>query len=128
MNKKFLFALWGGLFCLCAGLGFIAEPAGFLKVMMVILSLGFFLPGFLLLGCGRQEILLVRNLAALSLGITALLLIGNLLSVLGSQTLGDILHYILVIVSSPMVCSQNWILSLFLWACLLFTAQSKVKK
>ena len=28
MKKKSLFALWGGLFLLCAGLGFIPEPAG----------------------------------------------------------------------------------------------------
>ena len=128
MNKKILFALWGGLFCLCAGLGFIPEPTGFLKALLVTLSLAFFVPGFLLLGCGRMEIQLVRNLAALALGITVLLLIGNFLSVMGSQTLGDILHYVLIILSAPMVCSQYWVLSLFLWACLLFAAQGKLKK
>ena len=128
MKRKRLFALWGGLFCLCAGLGFIPEPDGLLKAVMVMLSVGFFVPGFLLLDCGSRQTQLVRNLAALSLAMTLLLLIGNFLSVMGSQVLGDILHYMLIIISAPMVCGQYWFLSLFLWACLFFTAQGKLKK
>ena len=128
MNQKILFPLWGGLFCLCAGLGFIPEPEGLLKAIMVMLSVGFFVPGFLLLDCGNRQTLLVRNLAALSLAMTLLLLIGNFLSVMGTPVLGDILHYMLIIISAPMVCGQYWFLSLFLWACLFFTARSKLKQ
>jgi len=36
-----------------------------------------------------------------------------------------VLHIMLVIVSSPMVCSGNWALSLFLWACLLVASLRK---
>ncbi|MBQ7800928.1 MAG: hypothetical protein IJ375_01230 [Oscillospiraceae bacterium] len=133
MNKKILFALWGGLFALCAGLGFIPEPTGFLKFLLAALSVGFFVPGFLLLReCGktgdRHTLQLVRNLSALSLAVTLALLIANFLSVLGSETLGSILYYMLVIVSSPMVCGQYWVLSLFLWACLMIASGKALKK
>ena len=127
MNKKYLYALWGGLFAVCAGLGFVREPVPALKLLMVMLSIGFFIPGFLLLRLGRNEALLVRNLAGLSLLVTLVLLICNFLSVLGSEALGNVLHHMLVILSTPMICLDAWGLSLFLWACLLFTAQKKLK-
>ena len=108
MNQKLYFALWGGMFVLCAGLGFIPEPTGFLKVLLVLLGIGFFVPGFLLLNLAekngdRHTLALIRNLATASLGLTVVLLIANFLSVLGSELLGNILYYVLVIVSTPMV-------------------------
>ena len=133
MNKKTLFALWGGLFLLCAGLGFIPEADGLLKALMVIFSVAFFVPPFVLLrrserSGDRDTIQLIRNLSAMSLIATVALLIINFLSVLGSETLGNILYYVLVIVSSPMVCGQYWVVSLFLWACLMITAATMLKK
>ena len=130
MAKKILFALWGGLFILCAGLGFIPEPSGILRGVMTGLSLLFFLPPGLLLYRARQEDdghtrLLIRNLSALSLLLTLVLLVGNMLTILGSETLGTVLYYLLVMVSSPMVCSGYWALSLFLWACLLMASLRK---
>ena len=133
MKKKTLYALWGGLFILCAGLGFIPEPQGVGKTLMTLLAVAFFVPGGLLLYKAGQEsdrptLLLVRNLSALSLGFTLVLLVANFLSALGSVTLGDVLYGMLVIVSSPMVCSGYWVLSLFLWACLLMSSLSQLKK
>lgn len=133
MKNKTLYALWGGLFILCAGLGFIPEPQGAGKTLMTLLAVLFFLPGGLLLyKAGRDgdrgALQLVRNLSALSLGLTLVLLVANFLSALGSSVLGDVLYGMLVIVSSPMVCSGYWVLSLFLWACLLMTSLSQLKK
>ena len=133
MNKKLYFALWGGLFAVCAGLGFIPEPTGFLKVLLVMLSIGFFVPGFLLLNLASKTgdshtLTLIRNLCALSLALTVVLLVANFLSVLGSEILGDILYYVLVIVSTPMVCSQYWVLSLFLWAYLMIASIKALRK
>ena len=128
MNKKFLYALWGGLFACCGALGFVRELYGAVKVLTVLLSIGFFVPGFLLLNRDRGDTLLVRNLAALSLAVTLVLLVCNFLSVFGSETLGDVLYYMLVILSAPMVACGSWALSLFLWACLLFAALAKLKK
>lgn len=128
MNKKTLFAAWAVLFVLCAGLGFIPEPQGFAKAVLVMLSVAFFVPPILLLRQGDQDTRkLVRNLSALSLGLTLVLLVLNFLSVRMPEAVGDMLHGMLVMVSSPMVCSQYWVLSMFLWACLLFAGISKLK-
>lgn len=133
MNKKICFALWGGLFAVCAGLGFIPEATGFLKALLVLLAIGCFVPAFGLLHLSaktgdRHTLALIRNLSALSLALTVALLVANFLSVLGSELLGDILYYMLVIVSSPMVCSQYWALSLFLWACLMIASFNALRK
>ena len=133
MNKKILFALWGGLFVLCAGLGFIPEATGLLKALLMLLAIGFFVPAFALLKLSadagdRHTLTLLRNLSALSLAVTVVLLVANFLSVLGSELLGNILHYILIIVSTPMVCGQYWALSLFLWAYLMLACQKALRK
>ena len=127
MKKQHLFALWGGLFLLCAALGFVGQPGTALQVLMTCLSIAFFLPGALLLhvsrSSGDREIaVLVRNFSAASLILTAALLILNFLSALAPTLLGNILHGILVVVSTPMICCGNWALSMFLWACLMIGA------
>ena len=133
MNKKILTVLWAGLFIVCAGLGFIPEPEGAVRIVLTVLSLVFFLPPALLLyGAGKQQdkatAQLIRNLAVLSLGLTLVLLILNFLTVLSSQALGQILHYVLTIVSAPMICSGHWAMSLFLWSCLLTGSQRQLKQ
>lgn len=133
MSKKALFALWGGLFILCAGLGFIPEPTGFVKGLLTALAVGFFIPGGVLLYRAkrqkdRQTAATVRNLSAASLGLTLLMLVANFLSLGAGQAVGDALYAALVIVSSPMVCSGYWLLSLFLWACLLVVSLEILKK
>lgn len=130
MNKNTLYALWGGLFILCAGLGFIPQPNAAVQLLMTALSLLFFLPPTLLLHWHRDAatVMLVRNLSALSLLATLVLLVLNFLFALSSEVIGNVLHYALIIVSSPMVCSGYWVLSLFLWACLLTISRKILKK
>ena len=127
MKSQFLYALWGALFILCAGLGFIPEPAGVLRVLLTGLSILFFLPPAVLVWKGRREkdrmaLSLVRNLSIASLSLSVLLIIANFLTVFRSELLGDILHGVLVVVSSPMICSGHWAMSLFFWACLLIAS------
>ena len=127
MKSQFLYALWGALFILCAGLGFIPEPAGVLRVLLTGLSILFFLPPALLVWKGRREkdrmaLSLVRNLSIASLSLSVLLIIANFLTVFRSELLGDILHGVLAVVSSPMICSGHWAMSLFFWACLLISS------
>lgn len=133
MNKKLLFALWGGMFILCAVLGFIPQPEGALKYGMTGLSVLFFVPAGLLLANAKkdrdiQALTLIRNLSAASLILTVILIIANFLSVMGSDALGDALYTALIIASSPMVCSGYWLLSLFLWACLLTVSLDALRK
>ena len=126
MSIKPVYLLWGSLFVLCAGLGFLQPAQGALKILLFILSLCFFLPPAWLLWQGTpDDKKLIRNLSILSLGLTLLLLVVSLLTALQSEMLGNILHSILTIVTSPMVCSGYWAVSLFLWACLLMGSFKK---
>ena len=124
MNKKILFALWGVLFIVCAVVGFVPAFEGGL-----ILAVLFFLPpAVLLYRADRDTALLIRNLSALSLGITMVTLVLNFILAVSSERLGTALHYVLVVVSTPMICSGYWVLSLFLWACLLMVSLKNLKK
>ena len=133
MTEKKLYILWGALFILCAALGFIPEPQGFLKVLLVLVSVLFFVPGFWLLyrafTSGNTEVAgYIRLISLVSLGGTLVFLVLNFLSAAATNAAGRFLYSLLVIVSSPMVCSQYWVLSLFLWAFLLIASFSLSKK
>lgn len=133
MKKSVLFALWGVLFVVCAGLGFVAEPEGALKWLMTALAVLFFLPPAWLVRRAAAEgdkrtLELIRNLSAASLVLTAVLLVLNLVSIAFSELAGTVLYYVMVVVASPMVCGGYWTLSLFLWACLMIFCVSELKK
>ena len=133
MKKNTLFALWGGLFVLCAGLGFLPEPVGILKLLLAVLALSFFIPPAVLLRRAEKKkdrhcICLIRNLSAAWLVLTCCLLVVNFLSLMGSAALGDVVYAVLIVASAPMACGQVWILTMFCWACLLFTSIHLLKK
>lgn len=133
MKKNSLFSAWGILFIICAGLGFIPDAQGALRIFLTIVSLLFFVPPFWLLldarRTGDKECLRVlRLISALSLGLTAALLIGSILAAVRSEFMGIFMHVLLTILSTPMMASNLWALSLFLWACLLFGSISALKK
>ena len=132
MKKKSLYILWGVLFALCGLLGFLPEPEGALRWLMTVLSVIFFVPPALLLYLAYREgnrdgCRLIRNLAALSLGLTLGLLVLNLALAVSGEWVGNFLHALLVVISCPMICSGYWVLSLFLWACLLMAGIRSLK-
>lgn len=132
MKKKVLYYVWGGMFLLCGLLGFIQEPQGAARAALTVLSLLFFCPPAALLhgakaAGDRRTITLLRNLSALSLILTGLLIVLNFLSAFGSDKLGVFLNALLTLVSSPMMCSGYWVLSLFLWAVLLVLSRKSLK-
>ena len=133
MNTTAYYALWAGMYILCAGLGFIPEPAGFGKFCMVVLSIGFFVPPACLLRLAEKSrkpmhIRIVRNLAFASLALTLVLIIINFMSILAPEAVGNVLYTVLAIVSAPMICSQYWVMSLFFWACLMIWANSLLQQ
>ena len=133
MSNTVLYALWGGVYALCAGLGFVAEPGPTLRLLMIALSVCLFLPPLILNRRAartedRRTLLLVQKLALAWLIATGILLPGNFLSALASEAVGDFLHGLLTVISSPLVCSDSWALTIFLWACVFFDARSKLKK
>lgn len=139
MNKKLLAALWGAMFVLCAGLGFVVLPeegATAARAGLLIAAVLFFVPGALLLrGAVKTRdkalLIIIRDLAAASLIGTTVLICLNILSVFAPETLGNILHIVLTIVSVPLACAQQGAvgaLSLFFWACLLIASIGALKR
>ena len=133
MDKGILAAAWIGMYILCCVLGFLPEQQGFSLYVMTIVSVCFFIPPFLLLRKAKADqdaktLRLVRRVSLLSLGLTTVLLVANFLSVLSSsEALGTVLHIALTIVSVPMG-SSGGVISLFLWACLLYASIPGKKK
>lgn len=127
MREKLLYGVWAALYILCVGLGTIQDPTGFGKAVLVGIAVLFFIPGGILLYDGvrtenKKAVLQVRLVAAVSLGLTLILLIVNFLSFTVSEAAGGVLYDLLALVSAPMLCGQYWLLSLFLWACLLIAS------
>ena len=80
-------------------------------------ALLFFVPPAVLLYRAKRDgdahtLLLIRNLSALSLGLTVVLLVANFLTALSSEALGTAVHCLLTVVSAPMICSNMYILPL----------------
>ena len=124
-NNGFLKVFWAGMFLVCAVLGFVPNPQGGQKWLLIFFSALFFLPPALLVWQGSKHkdkklLRLIRKLSIWSLSLTVVVLVANMLSVLGSRLLGDILYYILIVVSTPMICMQYWAWSLTAWAILLW--------
>ena len=133
MKKQNMYIAWGTMYVICAALAFISEPPTVLAGIMVVLSLGFFVPPAMLLywAYPREKwgtVWLIRNLSYVSLGLTAAALILNVLSVGATEVVGDVLHGVLILVSAPMVCGQAWVIGLFGWACLLTVSRVLLKK
>ena len=127
MKNKTLYILWAALFALCALLGFFREIVTEGRWLMTLLSVLFFAPPGALLWRARKgkddhTRLLIRNLAGASLGLTLVLLVAYFLAALGSEWLGTVLNAILIILTTPMVASGYWALSIFLWAFLFISA------
>lgn len=127
MKKTILLFIWGWLYLICAALGHATEVTATQQTAMTVMSVLFFIPGFWLLLDGwkqrkKQTCNLVFYISLGSLSLTLVMLLANVLSVTGSETLGNVLYVLLIWLSSPMVCSGYWVLSLFLWATLLFSA------
>lgn len=126
MKKKLTWGVWAVLYALCVLLGILGRPGGFGNILYTVTALIFFLPGALLLYWGERKP--VRLVSSISLTLTLALLIANFCSVLLPERTGDLLHVVLTLVSAPMICSGHWILSLFLWGCLLMGSLLKTRK
>jgi len=136
MNSKtkeiLIYAAWLCLYILCVGLGTVETVEGIGKVLFLLTALIFFIPGVLLLVMGmreknRKRILRVRIVSICSLTLTVIVFCANVIAVAASSQLGNFLHDLLNLVSAPMFCSQYWIVSIFLWACLLSASFTKIQ-
>ena len=135
MKTNRLYLYWLYLFIFCAAMGFIRERHPLVTALLTLLCLGFFVPGGMLMyhGIKNRDRKTVRNVMLIcicSLGLTMVLFIANTLTVLApdNDLLGRIFQAILTVFSAPMMCAPYQFISMFLWACLLFTGISFWKK
>ena len=134
MKEHKLYFLWALLYALTAGLGFLPNPPEWAKALLILLTIGFFVPGGLLLWNGRKDahtVHTVLGLSIASLSASLIFLVANLASTRAGNVVGVALHVLLGIFSAPMFCGQYWVLGLFGWACLFcaaLEARRKLKK
>lgn len=128
MKIKTVWWTWLYLFGLCCVLGFIPEPTGFIQVLLGIVGICFFIPpAFLLIKGDEKSVFWVRLLSILSLVLTTVTVILNFASALMDPVWGTVFQIIMAILSTPMLCCQIWVISLFGWACLM-SASFFIKK
>lgn len=128
MKTKTLWLTWLYLFAFCAVMGFIPNPPEYMKALLVVVGICFFIPGALLLK--RREpktVRIVRLLSICSLVLTLITIILNFASALMKPIWGTVFYIIMGILSTPMLCCQFWIIGLFGWSCLL-SASLFIKK
>ena len=131
MKEKITYALWACLYILCVGLSFVSPQQTAGKVVLLLIELAFFAPGGWLLYQGHKQgskkiLLRLRIVSICSLVLTLLALLSFFLSINASTN--ETFFNILTLVSAPMLCSQYWPLSWFLWACLLMGTLCNLNK
>ena len=132
-RKGKLILSWLGMYVLCTIFGFIDTDNSLLKAIFALFSMGFFLPGGILLyeavtDKDRKTVRIIRGISIASLTLTVVLIILNALTLPSTEAVGDRMNALLIILSTPMFASQVWVLSLFLWACLLMGSFFKKTK
>ena len=133
MKNRNLYIAWAVLYVACAVLGFVPSPASTIRVLIVAVSLAFFVPPAVLLyryakRDHEKGLKLIRMLALVSLVASMIAIVLNFATVGASAAAGKVLYWIMIVVSVPMVSMQSWALSLFLWAILLVISQQQLKK
>ena len=119
----YCYIAWGVLYLLGAIFPFIPEP----EWLGILTCLLFFVPPAVLL-YRRESIRLIRNISIGWLSATVFLLVLNILSVTMTELAGTVLYYMMAVISSPMLCGGNWLVSMFCFACLLIVSQKLLKK
>ncbi len=135
-NLKYapLYWTWGFLFALTAILGLLfpgVENSAGLAALRTITVI-FFIPPWLILMKAKQEknlhhVRIVRYLAIASLAATLVCFIAAVFSVRLSEAVGDVVHILMTVICAPLVCSNFYVLPMFLWATLLIGSFGKKK-
>ena len=132
-KMKKLWIIWAAAYVICTVCAFFPVAQGALTGLFLLLSLVFFVPpGFLIYEAVQNKrpktLRIIRNLSLISLGLTLVTILLNFLSFQASESWGLVLYWLLILVSTPMICSQVWVVGLFGWAMLLFTSLTYLKK
>lgn len=127
MKEKLLYLNWVCLYVMCVGFGTIVQRSIAGHIILMILSLIFFVPGIILVYDGlkndnKKMLRRVRIISLTSLFLTLSMIILNILLVRASEAVGNALNDILIVVSAPMFCCYWRGIGPFLWACLFISS------
>ncbi len=134
MDKmKKIWIIWAVAYAVCTVCAFFPVAPGALSGLFLLLSLGFFVPpGFLIYEAVQNKraktLKSIRNLSIISLSLTLVMILLNFVSFQASEAWGLVLYWMLILVSTPMICSQVWVIGLFGWAVLLMICLHYLKK
>lgn len=133
LAEKVYYAIWAVLFGICAALGNITQRNTGINIVLSFWAVLFFVPGFLLLyeglKTGNKKLLLRLRIVCLSSLVLSLLMIMlNIFTVNAPEAVGQVMHVLLVVLSTPMSCCFIQGISLFLWACLLIASFPRIWK
>ena len=125
MKEKLLYIVWGAMAVLCVGLGTLETDNLLMQIPLLLISIVFFVPPGILLydaleAQNRKGIVRLRIISIVSLALTMVTLLAFFLTAMRSEEAASWLYEVLILVSCPMICSQYWLVSLFLWAILLY--------
>lgn len=131
MKDKQLYLYWLYAYIICAILGFIQNRSPLVTALLALACAAFFVPGGILVyrdirNKQRKNLRNIMVLSIASLLLTMALFIGYWFSLtaFGSDTPGKVMYALLTVFSTPLMCAPFPAISMFLWACLLFTAIS----
>ena len=132
-NTKKIWMIWAAAYVTCTVCGFFPVAPGALTGLFLLLSLGFFVPPAVLIYKAVDHkwpkiLRVIRNLSIISLSLTLVTILLNFVAFEASKAWGLVLYWILILVSTPMICSQVWVIGLFGWSVLLFTCLTYLKK
>ncbi|MBO5049331.1 MAG: hypothetical protein J6C41_02730 [Oscillospiraceae bacterium] len=122
-KEQILYAVWFTLYIICTALGTITERTATGHILLMILSVLFFVPGIILVYDGlkkkdKKMLFRVRLVSILSIVLTLSLIVLNILCVGAGEKVGQLLNDLLILVSTPMFCSYIRGISIFGWACI----------
>lgn len=133
MKYKYLYIIWAGMYLLCAALGFLPEPEGAVYWLLFGIGMMFFIPPAVIL-CqairteNRKQVKAVMWISISWLSVMLMMLVANFLSIGATEAVGTALYYMLVVMASPMVCSQIWVAPMFAFGCLLTASVQYLRK
>lgn len=123
MKQKLIYLLWLFLYIICVGLGTIYADILVLQLFQGLFAVLFFVPPVLLVLEGLREgqkkyLVQIRTISIISLALTLIFMIANIAAVYATESVGNTLNQIYILVAAPMHCLPYGFISIFLWACL----------
>lgn len=123
MKQKLIYLLWLFLYIICVGLGTIYADILVLQLFQGLFAVLFFVPPVLLVLEGLREgqkkyLVQIRTVSIISLALTLIFMIANIAAVYATESVGNTLNQIYILVAAPMHCLPYGFISIFLWACL----------